>query len=166
MRAKVSATRLIVAFLAFQTVTAPAAAAPTISVGIRSASDTVKVGSDLRIKITITNISNSEIQVGTAIGKAQGEFLNLVDVRDDQGDAAAKTKYYREIRGEDPVIGGIRVSASSSRLKPNESVEEEVLVNKLYNLEKPGNYSIQIQRDDPVSKKLVKSNTVMVTVAQ
>ncbi len=156
---------LIAALLGVQKAELPASTRPAISVTISPSSDVVKLGSELRIKIVITNISNRELDVGRPVGNGpQGEFRNLIDVRDERGNAAVKTKYYRQIRGEEVTHGGIRLETTDSLLKPGESTAEEVVVSKLYSLEKEGKYTVQTQRDDPDSKALVKSNRITVTV--
>jgi|SRR5580692_1777635 hypothetical protein len=138
---------------------------PAMSVTISAASETVKVGSELRIKILITNKSDHEILLGKPAGKAgQGEFLNLIEVRDERGNAVPKTRYYRQIRGEEYVPVGVYVSTIGFSVKPGESMEEEAIVSKLYDLDKVGKYRIQTQHDDPDNKALVKSNTITVTV--
>jgi hypothetical protein len=138
---------------------------PAISVTISAASETVKVGSELRIKILITNKSDHEILLGKPAGKAgQGEFLNLIEVRDERGNAVPKTRYYRQIRGEEYVPVGVYLSTIGFSVKPGESMEEEAIVSKLYDLDKVGKYRIQTQHDDPDNKALVKSNTITVTV--
>jgi hypothetical protein len=156
---------LITTLLVTQSADTRASKPPAISVKISAASDIFKVGSELRIKILITNRTDHEMLLGRPAGKpGQAEFLNLIDVRDEKGNAVAKTEYYRQISGEEVAIGGISVSVSSTHVRPGESVEEEAILNKLYNLDKAGKYTIQTQRDDPDSKALVKSNTITVTV--
>ena len=156
---------LLAGILAIQSAGTPPSTRPSISVTISTPSAVVKLGSELAIKMVITNKSDHEMLLGKPAGKpGQGEFLNLIEVRDEHGNAVGKTKYYRQIRGEEFVDGGISVSVSSFRVKPGESVEEEVLVNKLYNIDKAGKYTIQVQHDDPETKALVKSNTITVIV--
>ena len=49
-------------------------------------------------------------------------------------------------------------------LKPGEDWRNTLRVSDLYDLSKPGQYTIQVRRWDYETRTWVKSNTVMVTV--
>jgi hypothetical protein len=53
-------------------------------------------------------------------------------------------------------------------LKPNETLEDEVIVDKLYDLTRPGKYFIQVIRQFPeqMGEGLVRSNTIEITVTE
>lgn len=158
---------LLAAILQLQAATQPKVKNPTISVTITAISDVVKLGSEVRIKVTVTNKSDRDKWLGTSSGKSQGEVLNLVDVRDEQGNAPTRTKYHRVLRGEnagDHPQEVMKRDVVGSLTKPGESVTEEIILNKLYDLNKSGKYEIQVEHEDPETKALVKSNTITVTV--
>lgn len=136
------------------------------SLAIKARQNVVKVGSEVRVKISLTNTSNHEIVVSREKGNALGELDYKVDVRDETGGLARKTKYLRAIQGEN--TGETTVTVSSPGLfsvQPGKSLEEEdVVVSNLYDLSKPGKYAIQVERTDETSKTAVKSNTITITV--
>jgi hypothetical protein len=138
-----------------------------ISVAISAASDVVKLGSELRINVVVTNIASSKRILRRSSGKAEGEFINTVFVRDDHGNIQTKTKYHHVLKGENTGNGPqdvIRRSMISVPVEPGESVAEQIIVNKLYDLSKPGKYTIQVEHEDPDTKTNVKSNTIIVTI--
>src|SRR5258708_4630934 len=140
---------------------------PVISVTLSSVSTVIKLGSEIRLKIVVTNTSDHDLHLRRSIGKDQGEFLNRFEVYDEQGNAAVKTKYYKDITGEkieNEEPQELYLNFAGSLLKPGESLNEEVILNKLYVFDKPGKYTIQVEHEDPETKTLIKSNTVIRTL--
>ena len=58
----------------------------------------------------------------------------------------------------------VAYSAWNAHVKPGATFEDHVDLTSIYDLSQPGKYTVQVQRTDAVSKTLVKSNTVTVTV--
>jgi hypothetical protein len=88
-----------------------------------------------------------------------------IDVVGKDGEDSPETRYQRTLRGESSagpedllVWSGIVV-----KLSPGKSDKNAMIVNKFYNLSRPGKYKIQVQRTDPTSKAVVKSNIITVT---
>jgi hypothetical protein len=167
------------------------------SITITSDTNIFKVGSEVRIRLVFKNTSAQDIpyvrKPGTGI-ETQGEFFSDIEVRDAKGELAPDTKYHQLIRGKHdisptpsarkktgaalpssdipeplPRIGG---SFMTIMLKPGESREEDIVVSKLYDLSKPGQYTISASRrlsdvlTDPNSKLVGKSNTLMITITE
>jgi len=92
----------------------------------------------------------------------RGELEFTIDVRDDKGNVPPLTRYGRAvINHEFPVMvpdGGY------SNLRPGETFESEIIVTKLYDLSQ-GKYTIQLKRTEESTLRIIKSNTVTVTVA-
>jgi len=133
---------------------------------ISSAQNVFKSGSEISLKIILTSTSEHDILLGRRIdGTAPMVAAVPVEVHVDgeKGNAPPETKYLRMLRGED--LGEDYVfSGIGGSLPPGKKSEERVIVNKFYDLSKPGKYKIQLQWTDRTNKTVVKSNTITVTV--
>lgn len=158
---------LFTAILAIQSAGPAPSPHSVISVTLSSVSNDVKLGSEVRLKIVVTNTSNHEMLLERPVGIYQGEILNRFEVRDEKGSPAVKKPYYRLLTGEPmtsyPQEEYLR-DMTGSMVKPGESVIEEVILNKLYELDKPGKYTIRVEHTDPVTQMPVKSNTITLTI--
>ena len=67
---------------------------------------------------------------------------------------------HRATPGETTVIVA---SVATRYLQPGESKKDEIILNKLYDLSKPGKYTVQVLGLDDV-RRTVKSNTITVTI--
>ena len=152
---------------------ATAAAAPAFTLDISLASYVVKAGSDLKLTVTLTNTSDRYITVSMW---APEERSFAVDVREQDGSAAGKTRYYRMIMGDDtgkdasePPLDPTKTTVEVFRsgfagVQPGETKTYSFLINKLYDLSQPGKYTIQVSQDDSLNKLTVKSNTISLTI--
>jgi hypothetical protein len=136
------------------------------SLTISTEHDRVKVGSEVLVQITLTNTSDQEIALGKAPGNLpQAESEYLVEVHDSRGQTAPDTDYGRKIKQNKIVVSFSRVSAT---VGPGESLKDGVILTKLYDLSRPGKYSVQLLRKVPpqLGDGLIKSNKVTITVTE
>jgi hypothetical protein len=143
------------------------------SVSISTRPTTVKTGSEVAIKVTITNTSGSKIEIGRSVGQNEGEMNQDLEILDNQGKRTATTSYGRRVKGEgrergehgEPPPPAIIGSDIFFPIEPGKSIEDIIIANKLYDLSQPGKYTIQVTRFDPYySKTSVKSNIITLTV--
>jgi len=137
----------------------------TFSISISTGEDIMTAAPDIALNVLFTNTSSSDIRLFKTNGKTQGEFLNDVEVRDRKGSLAPKTKYLRILKGEEPNDGPV-YSRQSALLHPGESMQEQLILNKLYDLSRPDTYTIQVSRMDSQSGVMVKSNVLTVLITQ
>jgi hypothetical protein len=133
---------------------------------VTASQDTVKVGGELKVKIVERNISNGQGMTEWDPSPDAPDFRILV--RDAQGALAPLTKHGQELYGHGPPVS--KTHYPFRFLNPGEETPgEEADVSKIYDLTKPGTYTIQaISRyffGDP-KNAYVKSNIVTVTVTQ
>lgn len=84
---------------------------------------------------------------------------------DVNGKSAPETKYQRVLRGkESPPMAPLIESGVMGSLAPGETAKDAMIVNKFFDLSKPGTCAIQVTLSDPVSKATAKSNIIRVTV--
>jgi len=140
-------------------------AKPAFSLGVSTDRDVYKINSEIRVRIILTNISDREINIERELGTSAGEFNYDVEVRLENGTMASSTKYHKILKGE-PGAGSMIIVSSTIifPIKPTEVVEDGITINKLFDMDKVGKYQIQVSRIDRVSKALVKSNVITVTV--
>ena len=152
------------------------AADPTISITISTQRPVVQLGSDLRIKIVLKNISSDPIEFGRSPSEVQGERSQEVEVRDEQGNKMPETAYYRAVRGktkDDPprpdgkflpiFIGG---SYLTKTVEPGGTFPDGMILNKLIEIVAPGKYTITVRRFDQATKSHVSSNSITFTVTR
>ena len=146
-----------------------AGAPPELLVVSVSAPAVTKVGSEIRLKISLANVSNQRISVLQARGTGiHGEANNEIVVRDENGkllpslldDLAKKSNEY-----------GISIEVIDAHpifIEPGTPLQEEVILSQLFDLSRPGTYSVTVTRPLPerLGSHILHSNVVMLTVAE
>ncbi len=139
----------------------PQVADQPLSLSISASEQTVKVGSELKIRATLTNVTSHLITLRDRIPACDYP----VEVRDSDGRLATETDYKRHLK--------CNASFTESRkvlviLKPQESRQEEILITRLFELNNPGIYSVQVSRTIPkdLGEGPIKSNTLTITVTK
>ena len=149
-----------------QTTSASQRSQRSIKLTISSAESNFKIGDEIRIRVELTNISNSPIVLSRDIS-GKGEFSYHTSVLVKGGGEVAKTKYLKALRGEPMDKGSITITPGSSVLqsiKPSESTVESINLSSLYKLSDPGVYILRVERRDPVTKLEVASNALEITL--
>lgn len=132
------------------------------SIAITVEPTTVKTGSPLTVNVILTNKSKDTIYLDVS-AQWMAELDFRIEVRDDQGNLAAVTDYGRNVIKHEGGIPIVENYMGVAVLHPGETLKREISISKLYNLNRPGKYTIQAQRIDD-NKAAAKSNTVTVTV--
>jgi hypothetical protein len=128
-------------------------------IAVVSPSDEVQVGADVRVLIALRNMSNSQILFAHHPGTNNPEFSYKIEVRNAAGHLVEETAYGREAREHKEAE-----SRTVDYLQPGMSSMETAHLAKLVNLSRPGQYTVQVSRIDPVSHEAVKSNEVTLNV--
>lgn len=127
----------------------------------------VKAGSEIRLRVTLTNTSDHDLSFGIAPGETPDQTLSYtVDIRDARGQQAPPTAFLRDLREHRPLTAG---SVFGYTLSPGKSYEEELVITKLYVLSHPGRYTIQVARSQkpwPNPASNVKSNAIAIIVGE
>ena len=116
-------------------------AAP-ISLEIAIPSTGVKVGSEIRVTVTVTNVTAEPIDI--AVGTA--ELMYKIELRDVSGNSVPQRKYIRTL-----TLGPLK-------LGPGESHHDELVLSRIYDLSHPGTYVVQVRRQsrwEPEDRKSV-----------
>jgi hypothetical protein len=120
----------------------------------------VSTGDDVKVDITLTNTTNHEM----ALFHRNQACDYGVEVLRSHGQPANDTEQKRRLKCGDAVAGKF----ITVTLKPGESHKDVIFVNKLYDMNRPDTYALQLTREIPrnLGKGQVKSNIIIVTVTQ
>jgi hypothetical protein len=136
---------------------------PSLFVAISPVSRTVKKGYDVRLNVTLTNISKRELS-----------FLERnpicdypIKVRDSNGNQPPETVVTQKSHCD----GTFQLSQARNilvTLKPGASYANEMYVSFYYDLRRPGTYTVQVFRHLPseISKDDIPSNTATLVVTE
>lgn len=135
-------------------------------ISIRTVHGTFKPGAEIMVGVSLVNMSDKDVLIGTCAPKADVDGLRI-DVADAQGKTAPETEILRWLRGE-PVTKPTELMVTTTppcgAVPPKRFINDGFILNRFYDLSNPGKYTIQVQRMDPDSKVLVKSNIITVTI--
>jgi hypothetical protein len=128
---------------------------PPFKIAITAESPAVVAGSDVSIKVSLTNTSNQDVYEGAMYMDATGlDSTFRFEVRDKHGKLLAKRTYpHPEL-----ATGSVKFRTISR----GEIYTQNQRVSALYDMRKPGEYTIQVWRRNPDYD--IKSNIVTVTV--
>jgi hypothetical protein len=122
---------------------------------------TVKAGSDVFIKVHLTNISKRKLSLGyDKDSRTNVDFFHQYEICDSKGNAAEKRKIAH------PEIGSTGHGWPARILKPGESMDiTGDFVSRLFDLSQLSQYTVQLSRaiSDNPKDGVVKSNTITVT---
>lgn len=141
---------------------APNSTSASFSIKISTSQDVVKVGSEVSLAIRMRNISNQEIYYAWGAGPVFD-----VQIHDRDGKSAPETELGLRIHGKDPRFAqqdSFHEPVILRTLGPEKDYDETFSLNRFYDLNEPGKYTVQVQRLDLRSKILVKSNAISLTV--
>jgi hypothetical protein len=141
---------------------------PLFSVTLHPPTAPIKSGADVRLRVTVTNISDHSVRFGRTPGITPEEELSYhIEIRDAPGKVPPLTPFFHRLR-EDP--GSSWGSYTTYSLEPGKSFDDELVITKLYVLTQPGRYTIWVARgQDPLEKSgkgVVKSNAITLTVTK
>jgi hypothetical protein len=144
------------------------------NLAIRAKQAEVKAGSELRLEIVTRNVSDHTIADSYATKNTDDTDQGYVAyVWDEKGDLAKETKYERLIRTsmndpEDIKKGQIIIltgSRSPGELPPGSTHQDEILLNRLYDVSQPGKYTVQVRTWGDMAGRAL-SNKITITITK
>ena len=137
---------------------------PSFGLTISTAKGPVKAGSTVQIEIVVRNISGHDISFQMTYTRPFVEITDHVRIADRNGVNVSETDFGRKALGY-VATSGVDGKLVHVSLKMDKSFAYQLNVDELYDMRRPGKYTIQIDRFDEESKTTVKSNKITVTIA-
>lgn len=133
---------------------------PWFSVTISTPEPIVTAGADVKLKIIFANNTGKDLHYAVG-GPARGGPAFDIDIRDGEGKPVPETTYGLKMHGKDPrPFSG---SVFSTTVHPGETIEQELILSKEYDLNKAGKYTVQVKEKNSVFQN-VQSNTITITL--
>jgi hypothetical protein len=135
---------------------------------LSSPQSTIHAGSEVKIDITLTNVSQQDIYYFPVItgrpSDMEGGFR--LDVRDSENKRVQETAHGMKVHDSEPTRTPHRGSVFSTRqtIKPGGTLLRSRVLSEEFNLSKPGQYTVQAERADPLTHLTAKSNKLVITV--
>jgi len=117
---------------------------------------------DIRLNVTLTNVSGSDFHIATKASHVDADLDYEVTVLDDHGEPARYSDYGKKVHGKNSDRSG---SIIARVIKPGRALQESADLSRIFDLSKPGNYAVSVKKFDAVSKTVVISNTVILSVS-
>ena len=117
----------------------------------------VQAGSDARVVITLTNVSDHQILFGHRPGTNNPEFSYRIEVRNAAGHAVEATEYGSEAQQRLQME-----SRTVDYVQPGGTAVQTAHIAKLVSLTRPGRYTVQVSRK--AGGAMVKSNELTLNV--
>jgi hypothetical protein len=142
---------------------------PSFSVAISVLQGVVARGSAVKVTIILKNTSNQDIVIPRSNANDQGEFHNKITIRDEEGNLVADKATIaahidRKKDTQSELTSLTMETVINFTLKPGESLKDGIKLSEIYDISKPGKYSIEVERTDDTTNTVVKSNTITLTV--
>jgi hypothetical protein len=131
----------------------------SFSIAISAPNDEVQVGSDARVLITLTNLTDRQILFAHRPGTNNPEFSYTITVRSAAGHVVEETAYGREARQRQQTE-----NRTVDYLQPGQSSVQTAHIARLVSVTRPGRYTVRVSRTDPASHAVVESNEVTLNV--
>jgi len=140
---------------------------PAISIVLSTPRQSIRVGSEVRIDVVTTNVSHHAVPHTTGPGVPGHNDLITVEVRDGRGNSVLEKEPDQSGCNGRAGCKIIRIKMGSQvmhLLAPGETFRDQIVVSDLYDLSRPGEYTIRARRPDEETKTPVISNTIRITV--
>ena|SRR2546428_606902 len=140
---------------------------PDISIVLSTPLQSISVGSEVRIDVVTTNVSHHAVPHTTGPGVPGHDDLITVEVRDGRGDSVLEKEPDQSSCNGRAGCKIIRLKLGSQvmhLLAPGETFRDQIVVSDLYDLSRPGEYTIRARRPDEATKIPATSNTIRITV--
>jgi hypothetical protein len=132
----------------------------SFSISASLLNDTIRDPSETTLEIGMTNISQKNLGYFVS-GWPLWEMFDI-EVRDSAGNPVAMTPEGRRIAaGPRAVTMNVLMP-----LKPGQTLRVQVLLNSVFELQRPGKYTVKVERKDDVTGLAVRSRPVALTVPE
>jgi hypothetical protein len=133
------------------------------SLTLSAATTSIRQGGELRVKVTMKNMTSHNIGFVVPRGDDTAEDSYEIEVLDEKGKPAPDTAFSRDRKEPGRFEAGSDVIDT---LKPGGELKDEAVITKLYDLTMAGKYVVQFSRRVEAEQGggMVKSNAITITV--
>jgi len=151
----------LVLWLAASSAGSTSLSTPSLSIAARLPS--VKSGQDIRVDVNVVNRSSAPAPLAVVNGKGNAEFGCDVALAREDGAPVTLTEYGRSLTGDGSLAVGF--GKRLINLQPGQTYSDYLLLNRIYNVNQPGVYTMRIQRKSPADPSAATaSNTIKIVV--
>jgi len=146
-----------------------------ITASISTPTPAIRSGAELKVNVTITNTSDHAVRLYKALGPdGQAEAANHIEVFDADGKKLSRIDGPAiQKNGRNSHLPKAWISRTTIAVGPGESSEDFLILSNLFDLSKPGKYSVTLRHEmragdsDPNIKLIyATSNTIAFTVTE
>lgn len=146
---------------------------PTVAISINTPSASFTAGQDIKLDLIVKNISQELVTIFKATGAGgEAEAANSIEVRDVSGNLLPRADVREIKKNERTIVVGKRwMSRAELILQPGEEFSDYTKLNRLFDLTKPGTYSVNAIESIPSSSSggttdwiKLTSNTIQITI--
>ena len=139
------------------------------SINISMPQSSVKFSADIPVAIMVKNVSDHELRMVFSSGETGIAMDFDVTILDDSGNPVPETHIGVCMHGKTPLpktfsCGLITISQAMIPIPIGGEHKSITHINQIFDLTKPGNYTVQVKRLDKSTKVMVKSNILAFTV--
>jgi hypothetical protein len=134
----------------------------SFGISITISQNTIRTGANLQLQIKVKNISDHDLSLFVPFDETGIAQMFDVNVRDSAGASVPETAVGMHVHGktaEPPLISG-----PVKTISPGKEIDRNTDLTRIFDLAKPGTYTVQVTRMDFDQKVLVKSNIITITV--
>jgi hypothetical protein len=140
---------------------------PAVAIAVSMPNSQVKIGADVHLQITRINISDENVVVALPNSNASEDLVLdfEIDLLDAEGNQVTQTQYGRTVQSKGGLIHGPGIGkltgGAPHALKPKEKLQQDIVLSSLFELSRPGTYTVQLRRQDRTTESVVaKSNRI------
>jgi hypothetical protein len=120
-----------------------------------------QAGHPVSVHIVLKNVTSQEFSVFRSVGGTRGEFHYSISVAGPGRTPAPLTKYGESVQKN----GAFLISRIRKTVAPGEAVDENVMIDRMFDMSAAGAYTITVSRPSPLDPAItLKSNTLAITV--
>jgi hypothetical protein len=162
---RVMLSYLLVTVCVFQIVHAQQATGlkkPTFSVTISGPRQPFKTGSAMLVNIELRNVSGSKISFFRMNDGEAGPYEYVPRVHDEEDEMAPRTVHGRNVIDHIPGVSVGHPFPANVDINDGDAVRQTIDLTKYYDLSKPGNYTVQLERRE--GDATIRSNIIAITI--
>ena len=132
------------------------------AINISTPQSSVRTGTDIPVGIKVSNVSNHELPIFVSPGESGIALAFDIGVLDESMEKVLETDAGLRAHGKTHIPR--TVSGGTMMIPVGGEHKSTTHLNEIFNLAKPGIYTVQVQKFDKANNMLVKSNIIKISV--